>query len=350
MTIHGLRLTNFMDETPININTADEMALATLPGISLKLAQRIVAHREEHGPFVEVAGLTAVSGISVRMVEQMADRITVAPTPEEAEPTPDAQEVTAVPPMTTTPENEKMEPEVVILTPPAAPESEEPVTEPIYETPPAAYADIPATPPPPAARSSMVGSLIAALFGAILGASLTLSILYGFNQTLQYASSAQASDLQLQLATELETLQQEQQQMQNDLEALNSQVETLTADQSENSTAVATVQANITELETAAADLQTRADDLTERLETVAESAENFDTFLTGLRDLLVNVAGPLPTAVPTATPTETATPAPTDNAPTPTATTDPAFTRTPRPTATPIGLPTVTATVQPQP
>ncbi|HUM69727.1 MAG TPA: hypothetical protein PLK31_12885, partial [Chloroflexota bacterium] len=82
----------------------------------------------------------------------------------------------------------------------------------------------------------------------------------------------------------------------------------------------------------------------------VAASAENFDTFLTGLRDLLVNVAGPLPTAVPTTPPTETPTPAPTDAAPTATATTDPAFTRTPRPTAPPIGLPTGTATVMPQP
>ncbi len=338
-----------MDEIPLNLNTADEMALATLPGISLKLAQRIVAHREEHGPFVEVAGLTAVSGISVRMVEQMAGRITVEPAPEEAEPAPETEEVTAMPPPATSPENEEMEPVIVILTPPTEPENEETAVtnEPVYETPPPPIPDtLPL--PPPTARGSFVGSLIAATFGAILGTTLTLSILFGFNQTLHYASSAQASDLQLQLATELETLQQEQQQIQENLETLNSQVETLTTEQSVNSTAVATAQADIARLQTAAADLQARAEDLTQRLEAVAESAENFDTFLTGLRDLLVNVAGPLPTAVPTATPTETATPAPTESAPAATATTDPAFTRTPRPTATPIGLPTVTIAPQP--
>ncbi len=344
-----------MEEVRININTADEMALATLPGISLKLAQRMVAHRQEHGPFTDVQELTAVSGISARMIEQMAGRITAEPATEEAEPTPDAEVETAVPPTTDTPESdpegeEEIEPEVVILTLPPPAESEEPVTETDYEITAPVPQPTPEMSQPPAARGSMVGSLIAALFGAILGTTLTLSILYGFNQTLQYASSAQASDLQLQLAAELAEIQQTQQQIQNDLAALNSQVETLAAAQGENSTAVATAQANVTQLQTAAADLQTRADDLTERLETVAQSAENFDTFLTGLRDLLVNVAGPLPTPAPTATPTETPTPSPTDAAPTATATTDPAFTRTPRPTATAIGLPAGTATVSPQP
>ncbi|MBX3060640.1 MAG: helix-hairpin-helix domain-containing protein [Anaerolineae bacterium] len=360
-----------MEEVPININTADEMALATLPGISLKLAQRIVAHRQEHGPFTDVQELTAVSGISTRMIEQMADRITAEPIPAEIEPTPDTEVATAVPPATDAPENapvgepenspegepesgpegeEEIEPEVVILTLPPPAESEEPVTETDYEIATSTPQTLPEPGPPPPRRGSLVGSLIAALFGAILGTTLTLSILYGFNQTLQFASSAQASDLQLQLAAELTEIQQTQQQIQNDLAALNSQVETLAAEQGENSTAVATVQANVAQLQTAAADLQTRADDLTQRLDAVAESAEDFDTFLTGLRDLLVHVAGPLPTPAPTATPTETPTPAPTDAAPTATATTDPAFTRTPRPTATPIGLPTGTATVSPQP
>ncbi|NJN55551.1 MAG: helix-hairpin-helix domain-containing protein, partial [Anaerolineae bacterium] len=53
-------------EPVININEADEQTLATLPGISMKLAQRIVAYREEQGAFGEVQELTAVSGISSR--------------------------------------------------------------------------------------------------------------------------------------------------------------------------------------------------------------------------------------------------------------------------------------------
>ncbi|HUM69728.1 MAG TPA: helix-hairpin-helix domain-containing protein, partial [Chloroflexota bacterium] len=261
-----------MEELPLNINTADEMELATLPGISLKLAQRIVAHRQEQGPFADVQELTAVSGISARMIEQMADRITAEPTGDESEPAPEVMPTETVESETaeletTEPEiEEEIEPEVIILTPPSLPESEEVVAEIEQELPPPAPVDTgvetvpitsPPNPPPPAQRGSMLGSLIAALFGAILGTTLTLSILYGFNQTLQYASSAQASDLQLQLAAELEEIQQAQQQIQNDLESLNSQVDTLAAEQGENSTAVATAQANLSQLQTAAADLQT---------------------------------------------------------------------------------------------
>src|SRR5713101_6566969 len=37
--------------TPVNINTADEATLKTLPGIGAKKAQKIIAYREKNGPF-----------------------------------------------------------------------------------------------------------------------------------------------------------------------------------------------------------------------------------------------------------------------------------------------------------
>ncbi len=364
-----------MTEQPVNINTADMLVLATLPGISMKLAERIVAHRQEQGLFGDVADLTAVSGISARMVAQMADRIVVqapAEAPADAvDTTADVVDTTSIPsqaeetaasdtvvpderplaepeePLTATGQDE---PEVTPIRITAVPEMAAPKqeTQPFRAAaPPAAAVITPA--PVPRQRSGMVGSIIAAVFGAILGTTLTLSILYGFNETLQYASSAQAGERQRQLETELLTLQQSQQQLQNDLEAVNSQIEALTATQEDTAVAAATTQANLEALQAAAADLQSKADDLNTRLETVAASAEDFDTFLTGLRDLLVNVAGP-PTLTatpipPTTMPTASATPATTA-----TATTDPAATRTPRPTATSISLPTHTPTVMPQP
>lgn len=57
-------------EYPININKADEKALAALPGISKNRAHTIVAYREEHGKFKTVDDLANVRGISHRYVEK----------------------------------------------------------------------------------------------------------------------------------------------------------------------------------------------------------------------------------------------------------------------------------------
>ena len=52
-----------------------------LPGIGEKRAAAIVAYREEHGPFASPDELVEISGISQRMVDQWAGRITLAPEP-----------------------------------------------------------------------------------------------------------------------------------------------------------------------------------------------------------------------------------------------------------------------------
>jgi len=51
------------DPLPVNLNTADAEALTALPGIGEELARRIVAYREEQGPFEAVEDLMEVSGI-----------------------------------------------------------------------------------------------------------------------------------------------------------------------------------------------------------------------------------------------------------------------------------------------
>ena len=61
----------------VNINTADEELLQTLPGIGPSLASRIVAYREENGGFQYLYELTNVKGIGSSTYEALQDLITV---------------------------------------------------------------------------------------------------------------------------------------------------------------------------------------------------------------------------------------------------------------------------------
>jgi competence protein ComEA len=61
----------------VNINTADEAALDTLPGIGLATADAIVRDREANGPFTSVEDLMRVSGIGEKKFEKLQGLISV---------------------------------------------------------------------------------------------------------------------------------------------------------------------------------------------------------------------------------------------------------------------------------
>lgn len=62
----------------VNINTADAQTLAAeLKGVGEKKALAIVKHREKNGLFKSKEDLSAVKGISEKLIEKNADRITV---------------------------------------------------------------------------------------------------------------------------------------------------------------------------------------------------------------------------------------------------------------------------------
>jgi competence protein ComEA len=61
----------------VNLNTATLDELDTLPGIGEVLAQRILDHRQEHGPFAAVEDLLEVSGIGEKRLEDVRDKVTV---------------------------------------------------------------------------------------------------------------------------------------------------------------------------------------------------------------------------------------------------------------------------------
>lgn len=61
----------------ININTATQAELETLPGIGETKAGRILAYREAHGPFVRVEDLENVPGIGPATLDGLRDLVTV---------------------------------------------------------------------------------------------------------------------------------------------------------------------------------------------------------------------------------------------------------------------------------
>ncbi|MGH2635575.1 MAG: helix-hairpin-helix domain-containing protein [Actinomycetota bacterium] len=61
----------------VNVNTATNAELETLPGIGEVIAQAIVDHRTDHGPFTSVDQLLDVSGIGDATLENIRELVTV---------------------------------------------------------------------------------------------------------------------------------------------------------------------------------------------------------------------------------------------------------------------------------
>jgi competence protein ComEA len=63
--------------TPLDLNTATEADLDALPGVGPVIAGRIVAWRDEHGPFTSVDELLEVSGIGTATLANIAPLVHV---------------------------------------------------------------------------------------------------------------------------------------------------------------------------------------------------------------------------------------------------------------------------------
>lgn len=62
---------------PVNLNTADLVALDTLPGVGPVTAEAIVAWRDENGPFRSVDDLLDVKGIGEATLAELRDLVSV---------------------------------------------------------------------------------------------------------------------------------------------------------------------------------------------------------------------------------------------------------------------------------
>jgi competence protein ComEA len=66
-----------VEDGKVRVNQADAVALDGLPGVGPVLADRIVAHREENGPFASVEDLLDVPGIGESKLGAIRDHVVV---------------------------------------------------------------------------------------------------------------------------------------------------------------------------------------------------------------------------------------------------------------------------------
>jgi competence protein ComEA len=70
--------------TPINLNTATQAQLETLPGIGAKAAQRILEYRQKNGNFKKPEDLMNVKGIGEKSFLKLKPLLTVTDRPEKS--------------------------------------------------------------------------------------------------------------------------------------------------------------------------------------------------------------------------------------------------------------------------
>ena len=64
-------------QAPVNLNQASAEELIALKGIGPKMAERIIAYRNENGPFKTADQLVQVKGIGNAKFQKLKDQVTV---------------------------------------------------------------------------------------------------------------------------------------------------------------------------------------------------------------------------------------------------------------------------------
>ena len=81
------RPTDLAVASPVNLNTGDRAELQQVPGIGPGMAERILGHRQAHGPFASVEELQSVPGVGDKTLDKLRPFLTVhaAPNPPPAD-------------------------------------------------------------------------------------------------------------------------------------------------------------------------------------------------------------------------------------------------------------------------
>lgn len=76
-TAPAMETVKVMTNDAINLNTARKDELMLLDGIGEQLAERILAYREENGPFAKIEDIQNVKGIGEKTYAKIAGKLTV---------------------------------------------------------------------------------------------------------------------------------------------------------------------------------------------------------------------------------------------------------------------------------
>ena len=339
----------------IDLNRADEAALRSLPGIGPRLAARIIAYRDEHGPFLFEEDITQVDGVSAGLYEGLADRLAITiPAADElaghvqpslaetfgsfadhaadtgtAEPSPFLEEMLI---------EEPDEHSLAIAPTPPASNAEEVVVdddsgwvdvdeEPAGpETPPSGPAAIPM--PGPVAEEVEPASqqrgrfalfwtaLLGALLGGLLGLGLSMLVFAGINGSVDVNRSVAITQVKGQLnelSVELDAVQGDVGILQGDVSGLRQRVEILSGltarvEQAEETLATFTKEIQALKDETRAltsslTDLSQDVDTMAETLDAVEAETEKATSFFERLQQLLQEIFAEQPTEPQSAAP-----------------------------------------------
>jgi competence protein ComEA len=73
----GARSQTKDDKGLVNINTADEKALDSLPGVGPAMAKRIIEYRETEGAFQSIEDIKKIKGIGETKFAKLKDKICI---------------------------------------------------------------------------------------------------------------------------------------------------------------------------------------------------------------------------------------------------------------------------------
>lgn len=317
----------------VDLNTAGAATLTRIPSIGPVLAERILAYREERGPFLAVEELMAVPGIGQKVFAGLSEHVMVSfPLPDPLAGAPELVDpALALPPLEETwpPVDQAALPLAEVETAPPIPEADgeapsEPLpavlaavpepapsaprllpSAPTPEPPPAAPRPRPRPEAPPAsastaarepraAKKSAWGWLawVAAIFaGSILGMVFSLLVLNSINGTLNMDYHPAIIDLRNQttdLGARQETLQTEVSGLRQRLDRL----EGLTARMDQAEAAVEGLRSEVETLDEEAAALQEATETLAQQISDVEMRTAKAETFFQRLQALLSELFG----------------------------------------------------------
>jgi competence ComEA-like helix-hairpin-helix protein len=315
---------NGAQDTPkVDINQAGVDELTALPGIGPALAGRIIARREEAGPFVHPEDLETIAGIGPALAARIAAQVTFAPSwdlPDDDQELPgetpppfpklEGEEDTGAQPLPTSPFEEgaiASEPEFATD---ALPEEESAEVMPGEGAPPLEESRLTPQPPPreaaPRRRTDWIwSSLLGAVLGGLLGLILTMLLFAGINGSLDVGRSRGFRSLASQvngLGVEIAAVRDDVSGLQGDLSGLRQRVEVLsglTARMEQAEATLDTFTGAIRTLQQQTGVLQTALDGLEQEVgaleETVADievQTEKTMSFFDRLRTALDEVFG----------------------------------------------------------